>query len=80
MAFEQQGKWVGAGKSPPTKPSGFITQTKPFHSAGQQEVDSQLSSEQPALGLGQHDQALFSDAKGERAWEGTPPPAFLPAE
>ena len=38
--FEQQGKGVGvgAGISPPTKPSGFITQTKPFHSADQEEV------------------------------------------
>lgn len=57
-----RGRRWGAGQSPPTKPSGFITQTKPSYSAGRQEVYSQLPSKQPALGLGQHDQAPFSDA------------------
>ena len=38
MAFKQQGKGVGEDSSPPTKPSGFTTQTKPFLSAGQQEL------------------------------------------
>lgn len=63
------------GKSPPTKPSGFITQTKPFLSAGWQEVSSQFSSKQPGLGLGQHDQAPFSDA-GEKGPGRGPRPLF----
>lgn len=71
MAFELQGKGVGVGKSPPTKASGFITQTKPFHSAGSQEVYSQFSSEQPGLGLGQGAQAPFSDVRESRAGRGS---------
>lgn len=73
--FEQPGKGVGAGVSPPTKPSGFITQTEPFHSAGHEEVYTQLSSEQPALGLGPHDQDPFSDAMEKGPGRG-PRPLF----
>lgn len=79
MAFELQGEGVGVGKSPPTKASGFITQTKPFHSAGWQAVYSQLSSEQRGLGLGQGARAPFSGVRESRAGRG-PASSLLPAE
>lgn len=71
MAFELQGKGVGVGKSPPTKASGCIIQTKPLHSAGWQEVYSQFSSEQLGLGLGQGARAPFSGVRESRAGRGS---------
>lgn len=62
------------GQSPPTRPSGFIAQTNPSHSAGCRRCPPchPLSNR---LGLGQQDQApSVTREKGRAA---TPPPLFF---
>ena len=73
MALKQQGKRVGEDSAPPTKPSGFTTQTKPFLSAGQQELTGVILW---ATGPGPHDQRLpFRDAREKGPGRG-PRPLF----